>query len=270
MRTKIQYFTLTIAVFASIYWLAELYDQALHDRLFFDGWALCAGMGFQLFFHAKKMRPAWLQGGVNGWLQFHIYAGWFVVLVFASHTRLSFPDTGLEWALWVLFVVVALSGLIGTYLTNAIPTKLEQHGKGLTFEQIRGRQHIFASRVEALAAQSVAQTGSATFSELYAGTLHDYFGAPRNAVAHLRNSRRPVKRLLFEISRLDGDADPTDQKTLTELRILVEAKDKLDYQYAHERTLRSWLFVHVPATYALVVLSVLHMAVVYAYRSGAA
>ena len=270
MRTKLQYITLTVAAFVSVYWLADLYDRALRDRLFFDGWVLCAGIGLQLLFHVKKMRPAWLLGSVSGWLQFHTYTGWFVVSVFALHTRLSLPDMVFEWVLWALFIVVALSGLIGTYLTSAIPTKLEQHSKQLVFEQIPVRQHLLAQKVANLASVSIARMGSSGICELYAGTLHDFFGAPKNPFAHLRNSRRPLKRLLFEISRLDGDLDPTGQQTLSEIRGLVEAKDRLDFQHAHEQALKSWLFVHVPATYALVVLTVLHVGIVYAYRSGAA
>ncbi len=42
-------------------------------------------------------------------------------------------------------------------------------------------------------------------------------------------------------------------------------KDRLDFARVYLGLTRGWLFVHVPVTYALVVLSVLHVIVVYAY-----
>ena len=45
-------------------------------------------------------------------------------------------------------------------------------------------------------------------------------------------------------------------------------KDRLDFSAVHLGLTKGWLFVHVPVTYALIVLIVLHVFVVYAFSSG--
>ena len=45
-------------------------------------------------------------------------------------------------------------------------------------------------------------------------------------------------------------------------------KDRLDFARVYLGLSKGWLFVHVPATYALVVLVVLHVFVVYSFSAG--
>ena len=115
---------------------------------------------------------------------------------------------------------------------------------------------------------SIDHSASLTISNLYGETLHDYFSRVRNVAAHLRNSSRPLNRILDELQKLERYLDEQGRETLAKIRDLVVAKDNLDFHYANQGALKVWLFVHVPATYGLVVLIVAHVAVVYAYSSG--
>ena len=45
-------------------------------------------------------------------------------------------------------------------------------------------------------------------------------------------------------------------------------KDRLDFARVYLGLTKGWLFVHVPVTYALIVLTVLHVVVVYAFSAG--
>ena len=45
-------------------------------------------------------------------------------------------------------------------------------------------------------------------------------------------------------------------------------KDRLDFARIYLGLANGWLFVHVPVTYSLIVLTVLHVVVVYAFSSG--
>ena len=46
-------------------------------------------------------------------------------------------------------------------------------------------------------------------------------------------------------------------------------KDQLDFARVYLGLTKGWLFVHVPVTYALMVLMVLHVFVCHAFSSGA-
>ena len=59
--------------------------------------------------------------------------------------------------------------------------------------------------------------------------------------------------------------DEAESEYLAKIEDLVAQKDGLDYQYAHQSLLKYWLFVHVPLTYALLVLALLHLILVHAF-----
>jgi hypothetical protein len=48
----------------------------------------------------------------------------------------------------------------------------------------------------------------------------------------------------------------------------VRQKDGLDYHHALQLTLKLWLFVHIPLTYSLLIFSLVHLVLVYAFAGG--
>ena len=74
-----------------------------------------------------------------------------MIVVFGFHTGISLPDGLLEWALWLLFVIVVLSGVIGAYLSWSIPSKLKQNSERMIFEGIPALRSELAREVDNLA-----------------------------------------------------------------------------------------------------------------------
>jgi hypothetical protein len=105
--------------------------------------------------------------------------------------------------------------------------------------------------------------------DLYTNHLQSFFRGPRNFTAHLIGSQRPLKRLTDEIDNLSPYVDQQSREKLAAIKNLVVDKDQLDFARVYLGLTKAWLFVHVPVTYALVVLTVLHVLVVYAFSSGA-
>lgn len=266
MKLNLLYLVITGCVVSALIWATDLYDASLRNPRFLDGWILAAVMSAQLVLHICRKRWIILPGSDNARVTFHIYTGVVVVAMFAAHTSSALPDTLFEWFLWSLFVVLVLSGLLGAYLTRAIPHRLEEHGERLLLERMPVIRSELAHHAAKVSLQ--AQTTSPLISDLYTRVLHNFFKGPRNLWFHLRSSRRPIKRLMFELETVEAEVDPSARQVLQEIKSLVERKNRLDYQYAHEGALKLWLAVHIPATYGLFVLSVLHVLSIYAYRSG--
>jgi hypothetical protein len=105
--------------------------------------------------------------------------------------------------------------------------------------------------------------------DLYTTHLRDFFQGQRNFTAHLIGSQRPLKRLTDEIDNLSSYVDQHSQEKLAAIKNLVVEKDRLDFARVYLGLTKGFLFVHVPVTYALMVLMVLHVLVVYAFSSGA-
>lgn len=49
----------------------------------------------------------------------------------------------------------------------------------------------------------------------------------------------------------------------------MSAKSDLDYQYATQLTLKGWLFFHLPLNYGLMLFTLAHIVIVYAFATGA-
>ena len=268
MKSGLQSIAITAAAVAALYWLIAIYEASLRDARFLDGWILAIGIAGQLLFHIRKKAAVMPLGKAASWLKAHIYLGYLAIAIFLSHTQFSLPDELLEWILWSVFVLIAVSGIVGAYLSWAIPTKLDRRDQPIAFERIPAFQSMLAKQAGALAIDSVNHAGSLAVSELYSNRLHTYFHSPQNLFSHLRGSKRPLKQICEEIDAVERYVDEAGKKLLRRIREFVVEKDALDSHYAHQGALQIWLFIHIPATYCLVILTVLHVATVYAFSSS--
>ncbi len=264
------------ALSGGLFWLVWIYGNGLRDPRYLDGWILAGGMSLQVWFHIAIKTAGLSPKSAIRWRKFHIFLGYLLIAAFISHSDFSLPDTRFEWALWVCFVMVTLSGIFGTYLAWSLQTRHDVDEQ-VGHDRIPARRAELAQEVQVTVAKAdpaAAQLGlpappyDAWIAELYSNRLIDFFQGPRNVAAHLVGSQRPLKQLTDEIDNLSRYVDKQNQEKLSEIKKLVVEKDRLDLAHVHLVLSKGWLFVHVPFTYALIVLTVLHVLVVYAFSSG--
>ena len=264
------------AISGWLFWLVGIYGDALRDPRYLDGWVLAGGMGLQLCFHVAIKTGRLSPKSIMRWRKIHIFLGYLLIAAFLSHSNLSLPDSNFEWALWTGFVLVTLSGLFGTYLAWSLKAKggLDER---FSYDRIPSRIAELARDVSAVVATPdpsaaaialPAPPHDAWIIDLFTNHLRDFFEGPSNFSSHLTGSRRPLERLMDEIDHLVPYADAQGREKLSAIRDLVAEKDRLDFARVHLGLSRAWLFVHVPVTYGLIVLSVLHVLVVYSYSAG--
>ena len=266
---------LIATISGGLFWLVWIYANGLRDPRYLDGWVLAGGMALQLSFHIAKTAGLSLKSAMR-WRKLHIFVGYLLIAAFISHAGFSLPDTNFEWALWTGFVLVTLSGIFGTYLAWSLKAK-GRIDEGVSYDRIP----TLRVELELAFLRAVAETDptaaaidlpglphDAWITDLYTTHLGDFFQGPRNFTAHLIGSQRPLKRLTDEIDNLSRYVDQQSQVKLAAIRNLVVEKDRLDFARVSLGLTRGWLFVHVPVTYALIVLTVLHVLVVYAFSSG--
>ncbi len=198
-------------------------------------------------------------------LQAHIYMGALAIVGFLFHS--GWPEGLLETTLWTLFVLVAASGVIGLALSRAIPARMGaigDHGDA-HIPQLRAR---LALRAEELVASSLARGDRQSLVALYAYRLRPFLEKPRNFLHHATLSDAPLRRLQHDVAGVKQLLDDEGRELADQLRSLAEEKDTLDYQRAMVLIMRAWLFIHVPATGALLLLCLVHLASVYGYSIG--
>jgi hypothetical protein len=267
---------LIAAISGGLFWLVWVYGNGLRDPRYLDGWVLAGGMGLQLYFHIAIKTASLSPKSAMRWRKIHIFVGYLLVAAFISHSDFSLPDSDFEWALWAGFVVITLSGIFGTYLAWALKAK-GWKDELVAYDRIPSRCGELAREVQVAVAKTDPAAAAIALPaapydgwvmDLYTNQLRDFFQGPRNFTAHLIGSRRPLKQLTDEIDTLSRYVDQQSQEKLAAIRNLVVEKDRLDFARVYLGLTKGWLFVHVPVTYALIVLMVLHILVAYSFSSG--
>lgn len=239
------------------------YTYSLRSVSYLTGWTLFVAVAALTLFNARKKISTVPVGRATLWLDIHVWLGALAVVIFAAHVHFRTPDGWVEGTLAVVFGIAVVSGMLGIWLSRAVPRRLRTRGEQVIFE----RQPIFRRRLREELEETMANAATShSLSDFYAHRLIPFFAAPRNFWHHLLQSRAPAHTLLGELDRLGRYLDADERATQTRIAELIRAKDDLDYHYAHQSVLKYWLFVHIPVAYALIVIVIVHVALVYAYR----
>jgi hypothetical protein len=204
-------------------------------------------------------------GTAATWLQWHIYLGFLAVLLFAMHVDWGIPNGVLERLLALFFLAVAGSGLFGLYISRRYARMLTRRTEEVILERIPQILADLRGQAEAVVLESAEKTGSSSIADFYGSRLAHYFAAPRNMRLHLQGSRRATFARQTDIDIMTRYLDDQEMVYADRLRRLVERKDQLDYAHALQTVLKVWLFVHIPATYGLILLAMLHLLLAYSF-----
>ena len=217
--------------------------------------ALIVGL---ILFNARKKIPFVPLLQASTWLQIHLYVGWLTVLVYALHVGLRWPSGRLGLVLATLFLIVALSGVFGLWLSRWIPPRLTRSGESLIYERIPLLRHRLQEEVKGIVQEAVDATGSTTLADFYLKTLGPYLASEPAFLAPFTHDDREHHRVEAELRELRRYLDASEVALADRLEEMIEAKRNLDQQLSGQRLLKLWLFVHIPLSYGLFVLSLVH------------
>lgn len=238
---------------------------SLHNIPRLSGWVLFSLVVVLALYNVRKKLPFLPLGSSASWLQWHLYLGLLTLLLFGLHVRWRVPNGTFETILSLLFLSVAGSGIAGLIVSRVFARRLTTRGEEVIFERIPVLQKRLRIDVEQLMLGGLSQTESAAISNFYTTRLMSFFEGPRNIWPHLLQSHRARHRLLVEIASHERYLNDTERKVMREIADRVRAKDDLDYQFAHQASLKYWLFLHIPLACALLVFAVFHVLLVYAF-----
>lgn len=243
--------------------LVSMIDAMLLHRGVMTGWTLMAGLLMLTAIGLRRRIPGLPIGTMSTWTQVHIYTGLFTIGIFAMHTPMLMRGEIIasgyfEGSLSVLFWLVSGSGVYGLIASRRLPSRLSSVGEQIRFDQIVWRREQIADRafneIEDLkSSDSVSVLGE--FHERY---LCRYF-QKRPSILYLLvpNSVRR-RRTIAGLVELNRYLDSEGQAVSGRLAGLVRKRDDLDYQYALQFRLRTWVWVHATASIALVVMAIIH------------
>ena len=256
---------LTVAVAAAGSAVLLSRSLSLRETAWVSGWVLLAVMLFLASYNLRKKLTYPPLFSSSTWLQLHVYVGVLSVVLFLWHIGWRIPNGLFEGALAAVYVWVAASGLVGLAMSRLIPGRLTVRGEEVLFERIPLYRRQLRERAEAVIVETAQESGTTTLPEFYARRLADFFYGPRHAWRHVVQSTRVMTRMTNELRSLERYLNDREREALRELTELVEAKDGLDYHHTMQGVLKGWLFVHIPLTYLLLVLTFAHVIIVHAF-----
>jgi hypothetical protein len=210
------------------------------------------------FFNARKKLPFLPLVRASTWLQIHIYAGWFCVLIFLLHIHFRFPSGAMELTLAAIFCIVIVSGIFGLYISRSFPSRMALSGEALLYERMPALRCYIQENVKNLIRKAESETQSSTLGDFYVERLQRFFASVPSAFRALRSANSGLPALLGELNAVSRYLNEQELEIAHEIRDWIETKQNLDFQYAAQRLLKLWLFVHIPFTYVLIVLGVVH------------
>jgi hypothetical protein len=238
------------------------------------------GFGFMAFVTLLSLRkkfPIWRIGRTQSWMRGHLWLGALSLPLILLHAGLLFGH-GLTSILMWLFVVVYASGVFGAYLQHTMPRRIMRDVPMETiYDQIgHVREQLLdegdtvvadacgslqvevpvaASGAVALASViRVAADDTAPLREFYVGEMRAFLQAPTRRHA-LANETTAATRF----SRLRALVQPELAGALSDLENICEEERQLLRQEKMHGRLHAWLVVHVPLSFALMTLAVVHI-----------
>lgn len=257
------------------------------------------GSAFMLFaglLGVRKKYTLWRVGRASNWMRGHLWLGFLSFPFILFHSAFSLGAGTLTRALMALFIVVFVSGLFGAVLQHFMPKMMTERVPMETiYEQIDRVRLQIQEEAESLVKEllstlmgdltragekqrSMAASAGTRGGLTYASGL----GANERAASAVTDLfQKQVRPFLLQTHGPKlAFADPAHASAMfTQLRVLVprevwpkledlenicQEKRNLDRQRHMHMVLHGWLLVHIPASYALLLLGAVHA--VYSLR----
>jgi hypothetical protein len=222
------------------------------------------GFGLILWLTALGIRKRRMSPGVwslKAWTSAHVWLGLSLVVIGTLHTGFHF-GWNVHTLAYALMMFVILSGIFGVIAYAVLPSKLSENRGELTetqmLEGLRAIDRQLHSAAQPLGPRAAALIQSSLAEDAFGGGLR----------ARLRSGvlESATTEAQHRLSDLAGEI-PAD--TMTRLKSLLNQKHGLVAQLRRHLRLRAileiWLYVHVPATIALIAALIVHVISVFFY-----
>ncbi len=248
--------------------LLRIYGTPLYRMQIWSGWILFTLIIFLLLYNLRKKLPMLPLGRAAWWLQCHSYAGLIASVMFVQHINFRLPSGIFEIVFAVIFIATAFTGIMGLILCRIIPKFLTNRGEEVIFERIPLLTAKLREQTQALVTECATATKSNVIFEYYQFHLADFFYEPKNILYHLYGSTTPWHRMRNKHQTFYRFLSSEEKQYADQLLVLMRQKDDLDYHYSLQGLLKAWTFLHLPLSFVLLILSLLHLTLVYAFIGG--
>ena len=259
------YASLAALIFISTWAWAVRIENSLGISDFSTGWVLFFVLALLALFGVRKRLPFLPLGPASRWLKLHVVGGFMAVLMFWLHTDEVWPNSFYGQLLTVLFYAISISGVIGLLMETVFPSQLTNTKMEVIYERIPKELAEIRNEVEALVEECTKENASNVLAEHYLETLRWYFQRPRFFMSNVCGSEKPQHWVHQQCVILERFLDEKERKYLDKVYLLAEKKRKIDFHYALQKMLKTWLLIHIPLAGAVMVMVFWHLIVIQVF-----
>jgi hypothetical protein len=211
-----------------------------------------------MFFGVRKRWHRSRLGRLESWSQSHLYLGLLVVGVALCHSGFRFADRVAALAFWAM-VAVAASGLVGALLYTVVPVLLTGVESNVAPEELARQLNQLAQAMARLASgrsPALVEIARSLLGEARPGRLAGW-----RLLRGQRHRAQPGGEEAW--TRWLHEVPPAEQPELQQVLVLSrqrrELYQALVQQQRYRNLLAVWLYLHVPLSFALLVLLAAHV-----------
>ncbi len=196
---------------------------------------------------------------LKAWTSAHVYLGLALIVVATLHTAFQF-GWNVHTLAYALMLLVIVSGMFGAIAYATLPAALSNNREAMTLGQmVEGIRAVDRQLTDA--AQPLAQDKAAL---VLAATGQSPFVPGLMSRLSGRYPRCATQRAIagFELA---GNAEPALERVESLLRRRQAQLDRLRRQMRLKALLEVWLYLHIPATIALIAALTAHVVSVFYY-----
>ena len=210
----------------------------------------------------RAMTPG--RWSLKAWTSAHVYLGLSLIVIATLHTGFQFGWNVHTYA-YALMMLVIVSGIYGITVYVAVPAALSNNREEMTQTQM-----VDALRALDRQLHDAAQPLNQYQADLVQASLaQDPFGGGLIARLSGRYPRCATQRTFDTIRERTGPKPDLGDDPLERIDALLERKIAMLAQLRRHLRLRAlleiWLYVHVPATFALIAALTAHIISVFFY-----
>jgi len=230
-----------------------------------SGYTLFACIIFLGLFRVRKHLSMFSLINARWWFAAHTIGGLLALALYILHVESLWPESGYVQLLAALMIAVTVTGLLGYVIEKTLPKRLTQQGSEIIYSQIPEAMYQIKYEAESLILNVNKNTGSDTLARHYLETLKWFFQKPRFIPNHLFGGRSAEHWLVQQFVTVNRYLDINEKEYSAQLEVLARKKLDLDYSYAVQGLMKTWLLLHIPLSAALIVVSLWHLLLVNIY-----
>jgi hypothetical protein len=213
------------------------------------------------------VRKRWVTNGhysLKAWVSAHVYLGLSLIVVATLHTGFQF-GWNVHTLAYALMMLVIASGAVGVWAYAVLPRRLSDNRGETTRKQMLAAIHALDELIHD-AAQPLPRADadivrlSLEHTELGGGFWRRISGRWDDCATELA-----IERLQSALVAASGREAAALRKVEELLRRKAEALGQARRQMHITALLEAWLFVHIPATFALLAALTAHIISVFLY-----